>query len=47
MTKTNLTSRIRRRPVNRSATSTLLIRQWQLLEWLSACFGRWSEDKTL
>ena len=33
---TNLTSRIRRRPINKSATSTPLIRQWQLLEWLSS-----------
>jgi len=36
MTMTNITSRIRRRPINKSATSTPLIRQWQLLEWLSS-----------
>ena len=30
-----LTSRIRRRPINKSATHTPLFRQWQLLQWLS------------
>ena len=36
MTTAHLTSRIRRRPVNGSDTHTPMIRQWQLLEWLSS-----------
>lgn len=36
MTTTILTSRIRRRSINSSATHTPMVRQWQLLEWLSS-----------
>ena len=36
MTTTILASRIRRRPINSSATHTPMVRQWQLLEWLSS-----------
>jgi predicted DNA-binding transcriptional regulator YafY len=36
MTTTILTSRIRRRSINKSATHTPMVRQWQLLEWLSS-----------
>ena len=36
MTTTLLPSRIRRRPVKLSTPHSPLIRQWQLLEWLSS-----------
>lgn len=36
MTTARITSRIRRRPINKSATHTPMVRQWQLLEWLSS-----------
>ncbi len=36
MTTANITTRIRRRSINNSDTHTPMVRQWQLLEWLSS-----------